>query len=124
MCLYTQQIQEMTWSEVTGWVGQGGAFLGTKRTLPDKYLDQVCIFLFFVILLYVIITLDVLYLFLVPFVFFMCLFFYIILSLIGKHFPFTEFCITSLEGIYINYIFVTYIYIYIFFFVGRFSVIF
>ncbi|ROT70143.1 phosphofructokinase [Penaeus vannamei] len=33
-------IQEMTWSEVTGWVGQGGAFLGTKRTLPDKYLDQ------------------------------------------------------------------------------------
>ncbi|XP_076035217.1 ATP-dependent 6-phosphofructokinase isoform X3 [Oratosquilla oratoria] len=34
-------IQEMTWSEVTGWVGQGGAFLGTKRTLPEKYLDQV-----------------------------------------------------------------------------------
>ncbi|XP_069969391.1 ATP-dependent 6-phosphofructokinase-like isoform X7 [Penaeus vannamei] len=34
-------IQEMTWSEVTGWVGQGGAFLGTKRTLPDKYLDQI-----------------------------------------------------------------------------------
>nr|QID05234.1 phosphofructokinase [Neocaridina davidi] len=34
-------IQEMKWSEVSGWVGQGGAFLGTKRTLPDKYLDQV-----------------------------------------------------------------------------------
>jgi len=34
-------IQEMTWSEVTGWVGQGGAFLGTKRTLPEKYLDQI-----------------------------------------------------------------------------------
>jgi len=34
-------VQEMTWSEVTGWVGQGGAFLGTKRTLPDKYLDQI-----------------------------------------------------------------------------------
>lgn len=34
-------IQEMTWAEVTGWVGQGGAFLGTKRTLPDKYFDQV-----------------------------------------------------------------------------------
>ncbi|XP_042857911.1 ATP-dependent 6-phosphofructokinase-like isoform X5 [Penaeus japonicus] len=34
-------IQEMNWSEVTGWVGQGGAFLGTKRTLPDKYLDQI-----------------------------------------------------------------------------------
>lgn len=31
----------MTWAEVTGWVGQGGAFLGTKRTLPDKYFDQV-----------------------------------------------------------------------------------
>ncbi|KAI5640570.1 phosphofructokinase domain-containing protein [Phthorimaea operculella] len=27
----------MDWSDVTGWVGQGGAFLGTKRTLPgDK----------------------------------------------------------------------------------------
>ncbi|XP_042231275.1 ATP-dependent 6-phosphofructokinase-like isoform X4 [Homarus americanus] len=34
-------IQEMTWAEVTGWVGQGGAFLGTKRTLPEKHLDQV-----------------------------------------------------------------------------------
>ncbi|XP_069193796.1 ATP-dependent 6-phosphofructokinase isoform X11 [Procambarus clarkii] len=34
-------IQEMTWAEVTGWVGQGGAFLGTKRTLPEKYFDQV-----------------------------------------------------------------------------------
>ncbi|XP_066958422.1 ATP-dependent 6-phosphofructokinase isoform X9 [Macrobrachium rosenbergii] len=34
-------VQEMKWAEVTGWVGQGGAFLGTKRTLPDKYLDQV-----------------------------------------------------------------------------------
>jgi len=34
-------IQQMTWSEVTGWVGQGGAFLGTKRTLPEKYLEQV-----------------------------------------------------------------------------------
>ncbi|XP_071542421.1 ATP-dependent 6-phosphofructokinase isoform X4 [Panulirus ornatus] len=34
-------IQEMTWAEVTGWVGQGGAFLGTKRTLPDKHFDQI-----------------------------------------------------------------------------------
>ncbi len=25
----------MGWSDVTGWVGQGGAFLGIKRTLPD-----------------------------------------------------------------------------------------
>ncbi|XP_063548528.1 ATP-dependent 6-phosphofructokinase isoform X1 [Cydia strobilella] len=30
-------IVKMDWSDVTGWVGQGGAFLGTKRTLPgDK----------------------------------------------------------------------------------------
>lgn len=34
-------IQEMTWSQVTGWIGQGGAFLGTKRTLPGKYMDQI-----------------------------------------------------------------------------------
>ncbi|XP_035211400.1 ATP-dependent 6-phosphofructokinase-like isoform X1 [Stegodyphus dumicola] len=34
-------IQTMNWSDVTGWVGQGGAFLGTKRTLPDQYMDQV-----------------------------------------------------------------------------------
>lgn len=34
-------VQEMTWAEVTGWVGQGGAFLGTKRTLPAKHFDQV-----------------------------------------------------------------------------------
>lgn len=25
----------MQWSDVTGWVSQGGANLGTKRTLPD-----------------------------------------------------------------------------------------
>merc|ERR1719259_1290741 len=34
-------IRQMTWSEVSGWVGQGGAFLGTKRTLPEKHLAQV-----------------------------------------------------------------------------------
>ncbi|XP_054721424.1 ATP-dependent 6-phosphofructokinase-like [Uloborus diversus] len=34
-------IQAMQWSDVTGWVGQGGAFLGTKRTLPEQYMDQV-----------------------------------------------------------------------------------
>ncbi|GFQ72044.1 ATP-dependent 6-phosphofructokinase [Trichonephila clavata] len=34
-------IQDMKWSDVTGWVGQGGAFLGTKRTLPDQYMEQV-----------------------------------------------------------------------------------
>ena len=31
----------MHWTDVTGWIGQGGAFLGTKRTLPDKFFDQV-----------------------------------------------------------------------------------
>ena len=40
---FTPQVQEMTWAEVTGWVGQGGAFLGTKRTLPDKHFDQVSV---------------------------------------------------------------------------------
>ncbi|KAG8179599.1 hypothetical protein JTE90_025764 [Oedothorax gibbosus] len=34
-------IQDMKWSDVTGWVGQGGAFLGTKRTLPENYMEQV-----------------------------------------------------------------------------------
>lgn len=33
-------IKQMNWSDVTGWVAQGGAFLGTKRTLPgDKKAD-------------------------------------------------------------------------------------
>ncbi|XP_053620688.1 ATP-dependent 6-phosphofructokinase isoform X1 [Plodia interpunctella] len=33
-------IVKMEWSDVTGWVAQGGAFLGTKRTLPgDKKSD-------------------------------------------------------------------------------------
>jgi 6-phosphofructokinase 1 len=30
----------MSWSDVNGWVAQGGAFLGTKRTLADKYIPQ------------------------------------------------------------------------------------
>lgn len=34
-------VQTMSWCDVNGWVGQGGAFLGTKRTLPDPYLEQV-----------------------------------------------------------------------------------
>ncbi|CAG0922609.1 unnamed protein product [Notodromas monacha] len=34
-------IQKLNWSDVNGWVGQGGAFLGTKRTLPEKYLPQI-----------------------------------------------------------------------------------
>ncbi|XP_054722411.1 ATP-dependent 6-phosphofructokinase-like [Uloborus diversus] len=39
--LISDNIQEMQWAEVAGWVGQGGAFLGTKRTLPEKVMDQV-----------------------------------------------------------------------------------
>lgn len=31
----------MQWSDVTGWVGQGGAILGTKRTLPEGKLPQI-----------------------------------------------------------------------------------
>ncbi|CAH2989377.1 unnamed protein product [Chilo suppressalis] len=35
--LISGNIVKMDWSDVTGWVAQGGAFLGTKRTLPgDK----------------------------------------------------------------------------------------
>ncbi|KAF4514246.1 UNVERIFIED_CONTAM: hypothetical protein B566_EDAN019536 [Ephemera danica] len=34
-------IQSMEWSDVTGWVGQGGAFLGTKRTLPGARMPQI-----------------------------------------------------------------------------------
>jgi len=33
--LVAGNITPMGWSDVTGWVGQGGAFLGIKRTLPD-----------------------------------------------------------------------------------------
>lgn len=32
--LINGEFQEMKWSDVTGWVGEGGALLGTKRTLP------------------------------------------------------------------------------------------
>ena len=31
----------MGWSDVTGWVAQGGAILGTKRTLPKPRMAQV-----------------------------------------------------------------------------------
>ncbi|KAB7503376.1 ATP-dependent 6-phosphofructokinase [Armadillidium nasatum] len=34
-------IKEIGWSDVSGWIGQGGAFLGTKRTLPTKHLDKI-----------------------------------------------------------------------------------
>lgn len=40
--LVTGNITPIAWSEVSGWVGQGGANLGTRRTLPDKSnLDQI-----------------------------------------------------------------------------------
>lgn len=35
--LVSGDIHPTTWSEVSGWVGQGGANLGTRRTLPDKH---------------------------------------------------------------------------------------
>ncbi|XP_058053393.1 ATP-dependent 6-phosphofructokinase isoform X2 [Anopheles bellator] len=35
------QIKKMEWSDVTGWVGQGGAFLGTKRTLPEGKFKEI-----------------------------------------------------------------------------------
>ena len=31
----------MGWADVTGWVAQGGAILGTKRTLPKSRMAQV-----------------------------------------------------------------------------------
>lgn len=34
-------VKELKWQDVAGWVGQGGAFLGTKRTLPDGNIDKV-----------------------------------------------------------------------------------
>ncbi|XP_064480198.1 ATP-dependent 6-phosphofructokinase-like isoform X2 [Ornithodoros turicata] len=34
-------INTMGWHDVSGWVGEGGAFLGTKRTLPGDVMDKV-----------------------------------------------------------------------------------
>lgn len=34
-------ITRMDWGDVTGWVGQGGAFLGTKRTLPEGKFKEI-----------------------------------------------------------------------------------
>ncbi|KAL1123212.1 hypothetical protein AAG570_002299 [Ranatra chinensis] len=39
--LITGEFQQMNWSDVTGWVGLGGAMLGTKRTLPGNRLSDV-----------------------------------------------------------------------------------
>ncbi|XP_044281104.1 ATP-dependent 6-phosphofructokinase, platelet type isoform X3 [Varanus komodoensis] len=35
------QIKEISWGDVGGWTGQGGSILGTKRTLPGKYLEKI-----------------------------------------------------------------------------------
>ncbi|XP_040208600.1 ATP-dependent 6-phosphofructokinase, platelet type isoform X5 [Rana temporaria] len=35
------QVREIKWGDVGGWTGQGGSLLGTKRTLPAKYFDQI-----------------------------------------------------------------------------------
>jgi len=39
--LIAGNVQVMKWSDVTGWVGQGGAMLGTKRTLPGTRMPQI-----------------------------------------------------------------------------------
>ncbi|KAB1253824.1 ATP-dependent 6-phosphofructokinase; platelet type, partial [Camelus dromedarius] len=36
-----QMIKEIGWSGVGGWTGQGGSILGTKRTLPGKFLQDI-----------------------------------------------------------------------------------
>ncbi|XP_069509552.1 ATP-dependent 6-phosphofructokinase, muscle type isoform X1 [Ambystoma mexicanum] len=35
------KIEEIGWSGVGGWVGQGGSRLGTKRVLPKKYFEEI-----------------------------------------------------------------------------------
>ena len=39
--LIEDQIKEITWSDVQGWVVQGGALLGTKRKLPKGNFDKI-----------------------------------------------------------------------------------
>eukprot|EP00092_Neocalanus_flemingeri_P021987 GFUD01023845.1.p1 GENE.GFUD01023845.1~~GFUD01023845.1.p1 ORF type:complete len:801 (+),score=260.29 GFUD01023845.1:62-2464(+) len=34
--LLSGEVKPISWSDVTGWVAEGGALLGTKRTLPEK----------------------------------------------------------------------------------------
>ncbi|XP_056105902.1 ATP-dependent 6-phosphofructokinase, platelet type isoform X4 [Rhinichthys klamathensis goyatoka] len=38
---YKGQIKEVKWADVGGWTGQGGSLLGTKRTLPAKYIEKI-----------------------------------------------------------------------------------
>uniref|UniRef100_A0A8C4RU35 ATP-dependent 6-phosphofructokinase n=1 Tax=Erpetoichthys calabaricus TaxID=27687 RepID=A0A8C4RU35_ERPCA len=35
------EIKEIHWGDVGGWTGQGGSLLGTKRTLPAKYIEKI-----------------------------------------------------------------------------------
>ncbi len=35
------QLEHITWGKVAGWVVQGGALLGTKRTLPGDHLEKI-----------------------------------------------------------------------------------
>ncbi|KAJ7322188.1 hypothetical protein JRQ81_018475 [Phrynocephalus forsythii] len=35
------QIKDIGWGDVGGWTGQGGSILGTKRTLPGKYMEKI-----------------------------------------------------------------------------------
>ncbi|XP_064408589.1 ATP-dependent 6-phosphofructokinase, muscle type [Latimeria chalumnae] len=35
------QVEEIGWNGVGGWTGQGGSRLGTKRTLPGKYFEEI-----------------------------------------------------------------------------------
>lgn len=39
--LIENNIHPILWHDVAGWVGQGGAFLGTKRTLPGDKMEQI-----------------------------------------------------------------------------------
>ena len=34
--LIAGEVKPIAWSDVTGWVCEGGALLGTKRTLPEQ----------------------------------------------------------------------------------------
>ncbi|XP_077296888.1 ATP-dependent 6-phosphofructokinase isoform X3 [Arctopsyche grandis] len=39
--LIAGNVQPIDWADVTGWVAQGGAFLGTKRTLPGNKAGEI-----------------------------------------------------------------------------------
>ncbi|KAG5833887.1 hypothetical protein ANANG_G00280680 [Anguilla anguilla] len=39
--LAKQMVNEINWNDVSGWTSQGGSLLGTKRTLPDAFMEQI-----------------------------------------------------------------------------------